>query len=193
METKLFNITLEGTHNREFMGGFCEPGKAFRRFYLERRGPWLEYKNPNLRASTCSAYEGHILNHFNDLDNLRINRISKVDLGPGMLTDLKKWKLACPKSKLNLIFPNKLGSPINHNNLVNRYFKPALEAAKLSKIRFHDLRHTYASLLIEQEKNIKYIQNQLGHSSPTVTLNVYAHLMKPINQEAAIRLENAIF
>ena len=58
--------------------------------------------------------------------------------------------------------------------------------AKLGKIRFHDLRHTYASLLIEQGENIKYIQSQLGHSSPTVTLNVYAHLMKPVNQEAAI-------
>ena len=40
---------------------------------------------------------------------------------------------------------------------------------------------------------IKYIQNQLGHASPVVTLEVYAHLMKPVNQEAACRLENTIF
>jgi len=77
--------------------------------------------------------------------------------------------------------------------MVQRYFLPALMAAELPKIRFHDLRHTYASLLIEQRENIKYIQSQLGHSSPTVTLNVYAHLMKPTNQEAVFRLENAIF
>jgi len=55
------------------------------------------------------------------------------------------------------------------------------------------LRHTTASLLIEQGENIKYIQKQLGHSSPTVTLNVYAHLMKDSNQESACRLENTIF
>ena len=42
-------------------------------------------------------------------------------------------------------------------------------------------------------ENIKYVQNQLGHSSPTVTLNVYSHLMKKENQEAACRLENTIF
>ena len=60
-------------------------------------------------------------------------------------------------------------------------------------IRFHDLRHTYASLLIEQGENIKYIQSQLGHSSPTITLNIYAHLMKPTNQEAVCRLENTGF
>ncbi len=117
----------------------------------------------------------------------------KIDLGPAMMTALKKWKLACPKSKLDLVFPNKAGNPINHNNLVNRHFNPALKAAGLPKIRFHDLRHTYASLLIEQGENIKYIQSQLGHSSPTVTLNIYAHLMKPVNQEAACRLENTIF
>jgi integrase len=54
-------------------------------------------------------------------------------------------------------------------------------------------KHTYASLLIEQGENIKYIQSQLGHSSPTVTLNVYAHLMKPTNKEVAIRLESSVF
>ena len=77
--------------------------------------------------------------------------------------------------------------------MIPRYFTPALEKAKVPRVRFHDLRHTFASLLIEQGENIKYIQSQLGHSNPTVTLNVYAHLMKPANQEAACRLENAIF
>jgi integrase len=76
--------------------------------------------------------------------------------------------------------------------MVNRHFNPALKKAGIERIRFHDLRHTYASLLIEQGENIKYIQTQLGHSSPTVTWNVYAHLMKPVNQEAASKLENKI-
>jgi integrase len=77
--------------------------------------------------------------------------------------------------------------------MVRKFFKPALKKAGLPIIRFHDLRHTYASLLIEQGENIKYIQSQLGHSSPVVTLNVYAHLMKPTNQASAIKLENSIF
>ncbi len=117
----------------------------------------------------------------------------KIDLGPSMMAELKEWRLACPPNRLDLIFPNRAGQPINHNNLVKRYFEPALKKAGIEKIRFHDLRHTYASLLIEQGENIKYIQSQLGHSSPTVTLDVYAHLMKPVNHEAACRLENTIF
>lgn len=117
----------------------------------------------------------------------------KIDIGPSMMAELKRWNLACPPSKLDLVFPNEAGQPLNHSNLVARHFHPTLKKAGIERIRFHDLRHTYASLLIEQGENIKYIQTQLGHSSPTVTLNIYAHLMKPINQEAACRLENTIF
>jgi len=116
----------------------------------------------------------------------------RIDLGPQMMSDLKRWKLAAKPNRLNLIFSNDVGKPINHNNMKTRYFSPALKKAGLDKIRFHDLRHTKVSLMIEQGENIKYIQSQMGHSSPTVTLNVYAHLMKPVNQESARRFEDAV-
>jgi integrase len=117
----------------------------------------------------------------------------KIDIGPAMMKELKKWKLACQKNELDLVFPSKAGTPLDHGHLLTRNFWPAIEKAKVPKIRFHDLRHTYASLLIEQGENIKYVQNQLGHSSPMLTLTVYAHLMNPTNQKAACRLENTIF
>jgi len=137
----------------------------------------------------------HIQRTFNnqkmyDVKTKTSNR--RIDLGPSMMADLKRWKLACNPSKLDLIFPNASGQPMNHNNMTTRHFFPALEGAKVERIRFHDLRHTYASIMIEQRENIKYIQSQLGHSSPTVTLNVYAHLMKPVNQEAACRFEKTV-
>ena len=75
---------------------------------------------------------------------------------------------------------------MNCSNMVQRYFLPALKAADLPRIRFHDLRHSFASLLFEQGENIKYIQSQLGHSSPTVTLNVYAHLMNDQNPKLPV-------
>jgi len=117
----------------------------------------------------------------------------RVDLGPKMISDLKKWKLACSPNKLDLIFPNGAGNPIDDSSMLRRHFFPALKKAGVGRIRFHDMRHTYASLLIEQGENIKYIQNQLGHSSPSVTLDVYAHLLKPSNPQAASKLENTIF
>jgi integrase len=119
--------------------------------------------------------------------------IRKIDLGSAMMVELKKWRLACPLNKLDLVFPNDAGNVIDNSTMLKGQFFPALKDAGLPRIRFHDLRHTKASIMIEQGENIKYIQTQLGHSSPSVTLDVYAHLMKPTNQEAAERFENLIF
>jgi integrase len=110
-----------------------------------------------------------------------------------MIAELRKWKLACPKNELGLVFPNKLGNVIHNGTMLEFFFHPAVKKAGIQKIRFHDLRHTYASLLIEQGENIKYISSQLGHSTPTITLEVYAHLLKPTNPEAAQRLESTVF
>jgi integrase len=117
----------------------------------------------------------------------------RIDLAPVMVRELKKWRLACPTNNLDLVFSNEAGEPMNYSNMVQRHFLQALRVADLPRVRFHDLRHTDASLRLENGENIKYIQTQLGHASPTVTLNVYAHLMKDRNPEAAQRLENAVF
>jgi integrase len=115
-----------------------------------------------------------------------------IDLGPSMMMKLKKWKLACPANELNLVFPNEQGQPIEPTYLTREHFYPALKASGAKQIRFHDLRHTYASILIKQGENLKYIQSQLGHANPSVTLNTYSHLLEAVNQEAACRLENTI-
>jgi integrase len=67
------------------------------------------------------------------------------------------------------------------------HFYPALRTAEAKQIRFHDLRHTSASILIKQGENLKYIQSQLGHANPSVTLNTYSHLLETVNQESACR------
>jgi integrase len=129
--------------------------------------------------------------NFFDTKTRQSNR--RIDLGINVMAELRKWKLQCPKNDLGLVFPNAAGGPMDHHNMRYRHFIPALKRVELPKMRFHDLRHTYASLLIAQGENPKYIQTQLGHSNPTVTLNVYAHLMKPSNPESAEKLERSIF
>lgn len=117
----------------------------------------------------------------------------RIDMAPELVAELKKWKLACLKGELDLVFPNGKGKPQNQSNFLRRHFYPALLAANLPRIRFHDLRHTYCALLLDQGENIKYIQRQMGHSSIKVTLDIYGHLMEDVNQEAAIKLGNKIF
>jgi integrase len=60
-------------------------------------------------------------------------------------------------------------------NLVRREFKPALRKAKLPDVRFHDLRHGFASLLIAQGEHPKLISEQLGHASVKITMDRYGH------------------
>ena len=78
----------------------------------------------------------------------------KIDIGPSMVAELKKWKLECPPNKLNLVFPNKAGGPIDHNNLLKRNYQPAIEKAKLGKFRFHDLRHKYHITMNQKTENL---------------------------------------
>ncbi len=158
-----------------------------------RQGELLGMKWPDIQWKDSQIHIQRTFNNqcFYDTKTKGSNR--KVDIGPAMSKKLKKWRLACPPGNLDLVFPTEVGTPMNHNNMVNRYFLPGLKLAGIRKIKFHGLRHTYASLLIDQGENIKYIQTQLGHSNPTVTLNVYAHLMNKTNQVAACKLEEAIF
>ncbi|HYA02004.1 MAG TPA: site-specific integrase [Syntrophobacteria bacterium] len=97
----------------------------------------------------------------------------RVDLAPELVQELKSWKLACPKGEHDVVFPTLLGTPEGHSNMTKHRFKPTLRRAGIAEIRFHDLRHTYASLLIEQNEHPKYIQNQMGHSSITITMDTY--------------------
>lgn len=101
--------------------------------------------------------------------------------------------MACPKNELDLVFPSEAGTPEDAANFLKRRFFRALTKAKLPKIRFHDLRHTYAALVWEQIKDVKYLQSQLGHSSVTMTMDVYGHLMNKTNQDAATKLGDVIF
>jgi len=157
-----------------------------------RQGEILGLKWSDIIWAESQIHIQRTYNNDNWYDTKTKTSNRKIDIGPSTIKMLREWKMASIPGKLNLVFSTKTGNPINHNNMVKKYFVPALEAGNIKRIRFHDLRHTYASLLIEQGENIKYIQNQLGHASPTITLNVYAHLMKSTNQASACRLEDTI-
>lgn len=75
--------------------------------------------------------------------------------------------------------------PLDGDNLRKRVFEPLLVAAGLRRVRLHDLRHTYASLLISAGRELHYIQEQLGHHSPAFTLSVYGHLL-PRNRRGEV-------
>ena len=71
----------------------------------------------------------------------------------------------------DLVFLSPEGAVLDPDNLIKRYFLPAIEHAGLRRFRFHDLRHTYGSLLIQERASITYVKEQMGHSSIQVTVD----------------------
>ncbi|HOR18822.1 MAG TPA: tyrosine-type recombinase/integrase [Brevefilum sp.] len=93
-----------------------------------------------------------------------------------------KWK------DHDLIFPSSIGTPLSQSNL-SRDYKQLLHEANLPDIRFHDLRHTAASLMLKQGISVKVVQERLGHSDAAMTLNVYSHVIPGMQREAAEKMD----
>ena len=87
------------------------------------------------------------------------------------------------------VFVNENGRPIWKSDFERRIFHKALEKAGLRRIRFHDLRHTFASRLLQNGESVVYVKDQLGHHSIKVTVDVYGHLVPGANKAAVDRLD----
>ncbi len=97
-----------------------------------------------------------------------------------------------PHQSSDLVFTMAQGGPLRQSMVSTRLFKPAVREAGLDPaLRFHDLRHTCASLLIRQGASVKAVQAQLGHASASVTLDRYGHLFPDELEHLADRLERA--
>jgi integrase len=114
---------------------------------------------------------------------LTISKTLAQELGEhvGLFADPDGWIFSAPN-----------GGPIRATNWRRRVWAPAVRAVDLEPLRFHDLRHTHASMLIAQGEHPKVIAERLGHSSITVTLDVYGHLMPGIDDLVAERLDAAM-
>ena len=130
-----------------------------------------------------------------------------IPVPPLVVTELKRWKLRCPPSQLDLVFPSAAGTPIFHNNLVLGFQEPLQIAAGICQPKMrngkpvlakdgtpkleglyslHDFRHAAASLWIEQHVAPKRVQTWMGHASIAMTFDVYGHLFAAAEQDATV-------
>ena len=127
----------------------------------------------------------------------------EVPFGPVVRNTLQEWRLACPRSELDLVFPNTRGNIEGLPNILTRGFIPTVIAAgavtadgRAKYTGLHCLRHFYASWCIDRGLPPKVIQERLGHTSITMTFNRYGHLFpKAADSDeiaaAELRLVNA--
>lgn len=91
--------------------------------------------------------------------------------------------------KQKLVFTNTTGGPIESSHLLRHCFYPVLERAGLPKIRFHDLRHTAATLMLGQGVHPKIVSEMLGHSNIAITLDLYSHVTPTMQKQAVATME----
>lgn len=115
---------------------------------------------------------------------------------PIVAKELRKWRMICPKSQLDLVFPTSKGTVQNHANIMNRFLRPMqIEAGVLTKTEvigkdgkklikaaakygMHAYRHFCASVWIEADYSPKRIQTMMGHATITLTFDTYGHLFE---------------
>ena len=121
--------------------------------------------------------------------NLKTSKSRRVvNLSDRVVRELRAWKLECPPNALDLVFPSQRGLPQNSAQFY-RIWKQAIAAADLVGLDPHDLRHTFATWLLSAGVNVTWVAEQMGHESPSITLDTYAHLLASSDTEAARKLE----
>jgi len=91
-----------------------------------------------------------------------------------------------------LVFTTDTGAPVNPSNVRQRSFAPLLKKANLPRIRFHDLRHTCATLLLGKGTHPKLVQELLGHATVAITLDTYSHVMPGMGDQTARAMQDAL-
>jgi integrase len=123
-------------------------------------------------AESLADVKGHLVFGTTKTYERRTVRLPKL-----LCAQLSAYLVDRPHTSADLVFTSSRGMPLRHRNFYERCFKPAVKRAGLpDAVRFHDLRHTCASLLIAKGASVKAVQKQLGHKSAMVTLDTHGHL-----------------
>jgi integrase len=106
--------------------------------------------------------------------------------------NVERLKLGDLWENNDLVFCTTAGKPLDFRNVATASFKPLLEKAGLPNIRFHDLRHTCATLLLSRGHHPKLVQELLGHASVAMTLDRYSHVLPGMGDQTAAAMEAAL-
>ena len=202
---------LSESEAQAFLETVRECGDRFEALYVLaittglRRGELLGLKWDDVNLERWTLRVGRALvreGGRHTLSNTKTRRGRRqINLTPRAVNALKehrkrqleeRMKLAGLYKDRGLIFATRAGTPVNPENLVKRSFKPLLAKAGLPEIRFHDLRHTCATLLLGRGVHPKLVQELLGHATIAMTLDTYSHYLPSMGDQAAGAMGDAL-
>lgn len=149
----------------------------------------IDEDNSTLAVVQTLSHQGKVLsvgaktsagNRRIALDDKTLNSIIKVK----QKYKLEKLEAGPLYNDHDLVFRTTIGTPVSPRNIL-RTFYTIIEKAGVKKIRFHDLRHTHASLLLKQGVNPKIVSERLGHANVRITLDTYSHVLPNLQKDTA--------
>lgn len=128
-------------------------------------------------------------------DQTKTGKVRRVDMSDQLIEGLKRLLTERKKEALKIgqnepleVVFHRDGKPIEQNH-IRRVYKRVLKKAGIREMRLHDIRHTFASLLLSYGETPVYVKEQLGHSSIKMTVDIYGHLIPGSNRGAVNRLD----
>jgi len=155
---------------------------------LRRRDVDLLHGNLNVERA-LKDISGHLI-----FGATKTGKARRVGMPKFLVNMLSEHLEARDGGSDSLVFVGPGGGPLRHHNMYLRHFKPAVQTAlptEKHRLRFHDLRHTCAALLIAEGAHPKAIQDHLGHKDIQTTFNVYGHLLPSAQKALAASLDAA--
>ena len=161
----------------------------------------LQWQDVDFNDRSILVRRNYVRNRLED--STKSGKDRRVDMPPQLVDTLRSLKSRKAAASLkagqgsiekswlfcSIRDPKK---PLNYQTWRRDVFYPVLETAGVRKVRVHDLRHTFASMMIESGCNLVYLRDQLGHSSITVTADVYGHLLKGDNEKPVDALDKTL-
>ncbi|MGI8494553.1 MAG: tyrosine-type recombinase/integrase [Pyrinomonadaceae bacterium] len=199
-ETILFLETLEGERLATVFSFALASGMRCQEYL------GLQWKDINFEQGTATVQRAVVWHrtgggwHFSQPKTAKSRRT--IPLPSSVMQELRRHRIKQNEDRLklgaawqqnDLVFPSEIGTPLNPPN-VTRHFKRILAKAKIrTSIRLYDLRHTTATLLLQAGINPKIVSERLGHSTITLTLDVYSHVLPNMQKDATKRLEQMLY
>lgn len=135
------------------------------------------------------------------LTSCKTDKVRRISPAPFVMDILRQQRMKQNEARLragsywdnvwNLVFTNEIGGHLCHHT-VYKHFKRIVKELGIPDVRFHDMRHTYAVISIQNGDDIKTVQSNVGHSTAAFTLDVYGHVSQRMQKESANRMQNYI-